>query len=113
MAKVVYHEARNQPIRSQLAIAEVIDNRSRSARFPHSYCAVANQRGQFFQTAAFQVPTTSPKWRTAVSVAAMVRARTQQAVTFGALFYHAASMDPHWPVRRERVAEIDGNLFYR
>lgn len=113
MAKVVYHEARDQPFRSQQAIAEVVQNRSRSPRFPHTYCAVANQPGQFFRTDAFHVPINSMKWHTAVSVANKVHARTLQAMTFGALFYHAASMEPHWPARRQRVAEVEGNIFYR
>ena len=113
MAKVVQHEAGNQPLQGQLAVAEVIVNRTRSGRFPTTPCAVANQRGQFFQTESYQVPKTSERWRTAVAVARLAQAGEWTPVAPGALFFHAAYSRYDWSRRRTLVTRIADQIFYR
>jgi len=113
MAKVVHHEAGNQPLQGQLAVAEVIVNRTRSGRFPSTPCAVANQRGQFFQTESYQVPKTSERWRTAVAVARLAQAGEWTPVAPGALFFHAAYSRNDWSHRRTLVTRIADQIFYR
>jgi spore germination cell wall hydrolase CwlJ-like protein len=113
MAKVVHHEAANQPLTGQLAVAEVIVNRTRSGRFPNTPCAVANQRGQFFQTDSYHVPLTSPRWRTAVAIARIAEAGEAPAAAPGALFFHASYAHTDWSSRRTLVAQIAGQIFYR
>jgi len=113
MAKVVHHEASNQPLEGQLAVAEVIVNRTKSGRFPTTPCAVANQRGQFFQTAAYNVPHQSPRWRTAIAVARLAQAGEWRPVAPGALFFHASYAGTGWAHRREFVARIADQIFYR
>ena len=113
MAKVVQHEAGNQPLQGQLAVAEVIVNRTRSGRFPSTPCAVANQRGQFFQTASYQVPRTSERWRTAVAVARLAQAGEWAPVAPGALFFHATYSRYDWSHRRTLVTRIADQIFYR
>jgi spore germination cell wall hydrolase CwlJ-like protein len=113
MAKVVHHEAANQPLTGQLAVAEVIINRTRSGRFPSTACAVANQRGQFFRTDSYHVPTTSPRWRTAVAIARIAQAGAAPPAAPGALFFHASYARPDWSRRRPLVTQIAGQLFYR
>jgi spore germination cell wall hydrolase CwlJ-like protein len=39
LAGAIYFEARNEPLDGQLAVGRVIVNRSKSGRFPASYCA--------------------------------------------------------------------------
>jgi hypothetical protein len=112
MAKVVHHEAGNQPLEGQLAVAEVIVNRTRSGRFPTTPCAVANQPGQFFQTAAYNVRH-DPRWRIAVAVARVAQAGEWAPVAAGALFFHAAYAGTGWAHRREFVARIADQTFYR
>jgi len=113
MAKVVHHEAGNQPLQGQLAVAEVIVNRIKSGRFPTTPCAVANQRGQFFQTASYQVPRTSERWRTAVAVARLAQAGEWAPVAPGALFFHATYSRYDWSHRRTLVTRIADQVFYR
>jgi N-acetylmuramoyl-L-alanine amidase len=113
LAKVVHHEAGNQPLQGQLAVAEVIVNRIKSGRFGATPCAVANQRGQFFQTASYEVPRASPRWRTAVAVARLAEAGEWTPVAPGALFFHAAYSRYDWSHKRTLVTRIADQVFYR
>jgi spore germination cell wall hydrolase CwlJ-like protein len=113
LAMVVYHEARYQSVLSQLAVAEVVANRARSGQFPRSLCKVVNQPGQFFATSAYRVPRASEAWRKAVAIAKLAQAEGRSVVASGALFYHAAWMKPAWAQQHVKVAEIEGNIFYR
>ncbi|CAN5129551.1 hypothetical protein BH11PSE2_BH11PSE2_11330 [soil metagenome] len=113
MAKVVHHEAANQSARGQLAVAQVMLNRVKSAAFPKTICAVANQRGQFFDTHAYSVPVSSPRWRTAVAISQIARLDSFPQVVPGALFYHAAYVTPSWSKHRTLISRIEGHVFYR
>jgi spore germination cell wall hydrolase CwlJ-like protein len=113
MAMVVYHEARYQSVLSQLAIAEVVANRARSGQFPRSLCKVVNQPGQFFATGGYKVARASEAWRKAVAIARLAQAEERSVVASGALFYHAAWTRPAWAQQHIKVAEIEGNIFYR
>ena len=113
MAKVVHHEAANQSLKGQLAVAQLILNRVKSPLFPKSICAVVNQPGQFFHTARYFVPASSPRWHVAVGIARVARADDMPPVAPGALFYHASFARPYWAHRRVLVARVGGNVFYR
>jgi N-acetylmuramoyl-L-alanine amidase len=47
LALTVYIEARSQPIKSQIAVAAVTVNRTRSKGFPKTVCEVVKQPGQY------------------------------------------------------------------
>lgn len=47
LAKAIYHEARGEPKKGQVAVAEVILNRTKNEYFPNNVCKVIYQRGQF------------------------------------------------------------------
>jgi spore germination cell wall hydrolase CwlJ-like protein len=113
MAKVVHHEAANQSLQGQLAVAQVILNRVRSPLFPKTICGVVNQPGQFFQTRAYAAPVHSPRWRTSVAIARIAREADLPQVAPGALFYHASYVTPSWSRRRVKVGRIGENVFYR
>jgi spore germination cell wall hydrolase CwlJ-like protein len=113
MAKVVHHEAANQSLRGQLAVAQLILNRLKSPLFPKTICAVVNQPGQFFQTRAWPAPVHSPRWHTSVAIARIAREANMPEIAPGALFYHAAFVTPSWSRRRVKVGRIGENVFYR
>src|SRR4051812_19075741 len=49
LAKVVHHEARNQPRSGQVAVAQTLVNRMKAGgRFGATICEVANMPGQYF-----------------------------------------------------------------
>jgi spore germination cell wall hydrolase CwlJ-like protein len=115
IAKVVYHEAANQALAGQLAVAQVILNRARGGpTFPRTVCGVVNQQGQFFKIRGFRAPLADlGRWRTAVAIASIARERRQSQVVPGALFYHAAYVHPSWAERHELIARIGDHIFYR
>jgi spore germination cell wall hydrolase CwlJ-like protein len=115
MAKVVYHEAANQALPGQLAVAQVIMNRvNGAATFAKTVCGVVNQSGQFFRTRRFRIPLHDrARWRTAVAIAALAQEQRLSQVVPGALFYHAAYVRPTWRHDHERIAQVGDQIFYR
>jgi len=114
MAKVVHHEAANQPRSGQLAVAQLIMNRVGQSRFGESVCEVVNQPGQFFQTASYNPKRTTDRWATAVEVSRQAMAGAGDQVVPGAVFYHAASHSPNRFFRtRQRISMVGDHVFYR
>lgn len=110
MAKVIVHEAGNQPYRGQMAVAQVIRTRMKSGGFGNSACAVVKQRGQFFDVDSYQPSRTGQRWNTAVEIATDTLQGEGDEVVPGALFFHSAGAS--MPTRT-RVAQIAGHTFYR
>jgi spore germination cell wall hydrolase CwlJ-like protein len=113
MAKVVHHEAANQSLEGQLAVAQLILNRTNDDRFPKTICGVVNQHGQFFHIASYRAPVKDPRWVTALAIARIARDGGMDPVAPGALFYHATYVKPPWMMKRVRVARIGQHIFYR
>jgi spore germination cell wall hydrolase CwlJ-like protein len=110
VAKVVVHEAGNQPHKGQQAVAQVIRARMKSGRFASSACGVVKQRGQFFNVDAYDPPRNNGRWNTAVDIAKRTLAGKDEDVAPGALFFHSAGAS--FP-KRTRVAQIADHTFYR
>ncbi|WP_294323429.1 cell wall hydrolase [uncultured Sphingomonas sp.] len=110
VAKVVVHEAGNQPHKGQQAVAQVIRARMKSGRFASSACGVVKQRGQFFNVDAYDPPRNNGRWNTAVEIAKRTLSGKDEDVAPGALFFHSAGAS--FP-KRTRVAQIADHTFYR
>ena len=116
MAKVVHHESRGQPRLGQIAVAQTLINRLKrgNGRFGSSICEVANQHGQFFNTAAYHPREDSDDWKTALDVSREAMDGNAENVAQGAMFFRAAyAGDNAFFRKREHVATIGGQLFYR
>lgn len=114
VAKVVHHEAGNQPHTGKLAVAQVIVNRAESGRFPGKVCDVANQPGQFFRLAAYNPARNTQMWRAAVDAARAALSGQGNDVTRGAMFFHSAASRPDRFFRsRQRVVQLHDQVFYR
>jgi N-acetylmuramoyl-L-alanine amidase len=114
VAKVVHHEAGNQPETGKLAVAQVIVNRAESGRFPGKVCDVANQPGQFFKLAAYNPARNTPMWRAAVDAARAALSGQGNDVAKGAMFFHSAAARPDRFFRsRQRVVQLHDQVFYR
>jgi len=114
MAKVVLHEAANQPRSGQLAVAQLIMNRVGQNRFGENVCEVVNQPGQFFRTASYNPPRNGDRWATAVEVSRQAMAGHGDQVVPGAVFYHSAHSSPNRFFRtRERLTMVGDHVFYR
>ena len=115
MASAIYFEAGHEKLTGQLAVGRVIVERSRSGRFPDSYCGVVYQRAQFSFVHGNAMPTiktNSAAWRNSVAMARIAHEGSWQSPAEGALFFHSVHVSPNW-AHRTRVARIDNHIFYR
>jgi N-acetylmuramoyl-L-alanine amidase len=110
MAKVIVHEAGNQPYRGQLAVAQVIRNRIRDGRFGRNACSVVSQRGQFFNVDAYEPSRSNGRWQTAYKIAHTTLAGAGEEIVPGALFFRSGG-----PAFRGRkyLASVADHHFYR
>jgi spore germination cell wall hydrolase CwlJ-like protein len=116
LASAVYFEARGEPLKGQLAVADVVLNRARSAKYPDTICEVVEQPWQFsFVNATGRIPEAnrgSEAWRKAVAIARIALARTARAVDTDVLWYHADYVSPSWGRRLAREDKIGLHIFY-
>jgi spore germination cell wall hydrolase CwlJ-like protein len=114
LAGAIYFESKGEPLAGQLAVAEVVINRSKSGRYPATLCGVVKQRGQFSFVRGGRLPTipkASPHWRKAVGVAQVAISDLADSPAENALAFHATYVSPGW--RMKRVARVGNHIFYR
>ena len=115
LANAVYFEARGEPIEGQLAVAEVVLNRTRSGRYPPTICEVVIQPWQFSFVRNGIIPSAdrgSESWRKAVAVARIAEAGAQRLLPRDVLWYHADYVSPSWGRRLARNTKIGLHIFY-
>ncbi|HEX8485170.1 cell wall hydrolase [Sphingomonas sp.] len=114
LAGAIYFEAQGEPLAGQLAVAEVIINRSKSGRFPSDVCSVITQRGQFGFVRGGAIPAIDAAragWKRAVAVAKVALADSWNSPASNALYFNASRRSPG--ARIVRVAAIGNHVFYR
>ena len=134
LALNTYHEAKNQSMIGQIAVAEVVMNRVQDKRFPNSVCEVVKQgptrpswedpkkeypikhRCQFswYCDGKSDVPKNEKAWKKAQEYAYLVLYnRIAIDVTEGATHYHATYVKPSWAKTKTRTTRIESHIFYR
>ena len=134
LALNTYHEAKNQSLVGQIAVAEVVMNRVQDKRFPNSVCEVVKQgrtrpswedpnkeypikhRCQFswYCDGKDDTPKNEKAWKTAQDVAFLViYDKIKLDVTEGATHYHATYVKPSWARTKKRTTRIEKHIFYR
>lgn len=118
LAMVVYYEARGEPFRGQVAVAQVVINRVHDSRFPKSIQAVVSQRNsqrcQFTWVCrvGLRIPPNNSDWERALLVANYVYYNVGHIEDYsdGSLFFHNKS-----EMRRNRGYNviINNHAFYR
>ena len=114
LAGAIYFEAKSESLNGQLAVGRVIVARSKSGRFPNSYCGVVFQPSQFSFVRGSAMPVirkASKQWKNAVAIAQIAHSNAWSSPVEGALFFHAAYVSPGWKLRR--VGRVDNHVFYR
>jgi N-acetylmuramoyl-L-alanine amidase len=115
LATGIYFESKSEPLAGQLAVGQVIANRTQSGgRFPDSYCGVLFQHGQFSFIHGRSLPSvnhSNKQWQTAVAIAKIVDEGLQTSAAGNALFFHARYVSPGWHMKR--VASIGNHVFFR
>ncbi|OYY64663.1 cell wall hydrolase [Sphingomonas sp. 28-62-11] len=114
LAGTIFFESKGESLQGQLAVANVVINRTKSGRFPRSICSVVKQPGQFSFVRGGRMPSIgngNAQYRTALAVAQVAMAERWESPVANALFFHARHVSPGW--RLTRVAAIGGHVFYR
>jgi spore germination cell wall hydrolase CwlJ-like protein len=114
LAGAIYFESKGEPLEGQLAVAEVIINRSKSGRFPTSLCGVVKQRSQFSFVRGGRIPPipANAAWRKALAIAHIAQQDLADSAGSKALFFHANYVRPGWR-GLTRVASVGNHIFYR
>jgi hypothetical protein len=122
MATAIYFEARDEPVRGQFAVAQVIMNRIRSPFYPKTICGVVYQGERLRTGCQFSFTCTGKhnavkekeEWSTAVKLAKQVIAGEVWVKEVGyATHYHATYVHPTWRHELDKVAQIGGHIFYK
>ena len=114
LAVGIYYESKSEPLAGQLAVGQVIANRSHSGRFAPTYCGVLFQRSQFSFVHGHSYPAparASRQWENAVAVAKIVDQKLHVSSVASALFFHAKRVSPNWHLAR--LGSVGNHIFYR
>ena len=130
LALNVYHEAKNQSLIGQIAVAQVVMNRVKDERYPDNVCDVVYQ-GQYYKWKpdlpiknrcqfSWYCDGKSDKpnkdtfaWEQAVTVAHGVYYGKLDDFVEGATHYHAHYVLPEWASSKTYITRIDDHIFYR
>jgi len=127
LALNVYHEARNQSLAGQVAVAQVTLNRVMDRRYPDTICGVVRQaitfdNGQpvrnqcqfsWYCDGKSDKPRNQGAWYTAYNLAERVMRGDMVDITEGSTHYHADYLVPEWANTKTYVTQIDDHIFYR
>lgn len=116
LAGAVYFESRGEGLAGQLAVAQVVINRSEDRRWPESYCGVVYQRAQFSFVRGGRMPsinTSSAAWNRAKAVARIAHDEMWESEAADSVYFHANYVRPRWSRAKTPVTQIDSHVFYR
>ena len=116
LALNVYHEARNQPIEGQLAVAHVTLNRVDDPSFPATICDVVFRSRHFSWTndpaKRAESPREAAAWETARRVARIALSDRDGDPVQGSTYFHLAGVNPDWAASLQFVRQIGDHVFY-
>lgn len=113
LAKNIYFEARGEPIRGKIAVAQVTLNRvTHRTQFDASICGVVYAKNQFSWTMERHREPRGPAWHEAQAIAKAVLLGTVHLPEFKALYFHNLTVNPSWNRTKDLVARIGNHIFY-
>lgn len=120
LSEALYFEARGETVKGQFAVAEVILNRVKSARFPDTVCDVINQgTGRKYACQFTYTCDGRPEnihepasWERMGKVARLMLDGGPRPLTHGATYYHTTAVSPKWSRTFRRTAKYGVHLFY-
>ena len=126
LAVNLYFEARNEPVVGQIAVTQVVLNRTQDPRYPNDPCDVITQgehidgvpvkhRCQFswYCDGKSDIPDDNDAYRWSKAVVAQVLAGEVPDIAQGATHYHAVYVSPNWPIRKKTIGRIGMHIFYK
>lgn len=115
VAKAVYFEARGEKDLGKYAVAHVVMNRAKLAKYNNDPCKVVHDTCQFSWRCdrKSDVPKDKDAWEDSVFVATVVMMGMSRDVTAGATYFHSKKVSPSWRKEFVRTATIGKHVFYR
>ena len=122
LANAVYFESRGEPVRGEIAVAQVVLNRSFSGYYPNDVCGVVYQNAHRHLACQFtfacdgipDVVTEPDAWERATRIAkATLDGKVWLPEIGKATHYHAYWVHPWWVRTMRKLARIGVHSFYR
>jgi len=122
LANAVYFEARGEPLRGQIAVAQVVMNRVFSGYYPNDVCGVVYQNAHRHLACQFtfacdgipDVIREPDAWERAKQIAKdMLDGRSWLSEIGKATHYHAYWVHPRWVRTMRKLDKIGVHTFYR
>jgi spore germination cell wall hydrolase CwlJ-like protein len=119
LAEAIYYEAGNEPTHGRRAVAHVVVNRSKNARYPNSICGVVHQRNamgrgcQFTWVCRKHNPPKGVAWEEAQEIATLVLTGKSWDTSYGALAFNGTKDKIGWSKKHyKKTAQIGGHTFW-
>jgi hypothetical protein len=122
LANAVYFEARSEPVRGQIAVAQVVMNRAFSGFYPNDVCGVVYQNAHRHLSCQFtfacdgiaDVVNDPESWERAKRIAhETLDGKLWLPEIAKATHYHASYVSPYWKRAMRKHAKIGLHHFYR
>lgn len=122
LANAIYFEARGEPIKGQIAVAQVVLNRVKHKAYPNSICGVVYQNQTWrnrcqFSFACDGIPERirdKKSWAKAKKIATdVMRGKSYIRKVGISTHYHADYVNPRWAKHLRRTYRIGRHIFYR
>jgi spore germination cell wall hydrolase CwlJ-like protein len=122
LAEAVYFEARGEPVRGQIAVAQVVVNRAFSGYYPVTVCGVVYQNSHRYLACQFtfacdgvrDVVTEPEQWDRARKIAReMLDGRLWLPEVNRSTHYHATYVRPYWVREMKKNFKTGLHVFYR
>jgi spore germination cell wall hydrolase CwlJ-like protein len=122
LANAVYFEARGEPVRGQIAVAQVVLNRVFSPFYPNTVCGVVYQNANRHLACQFtfacdgvpDVVTEPDAWLRAKRIAAeMLDGKLWMPEVAKSTHYHAYWVHPDWVNEMRKIYKLGVHTFYR
>jgi hypothetical protein len=122
LAQGIYFESRGEPVRGQIAVAQVILNRAFSGHYPTSVCGVVYQNAHRYLACQFtfacdrhkDVVRDQAAWQRAMAVAqGTLDGKLWLPEVGKATHYHAYWVRPGWVRTMQKLHRIGVHTFYR
>lgn len=120
----VYHEARNQSVQGQQAVALVTMNRAGWDN--KNICPEVVKRKQFSWTTEYVykasnhyklrkagIPKETKAWKKSVAIAKKVMKGKVPDFTKGATYYHTTAVLPYWSSHKKQTITLGEHVFYK
>jgi len=122
LANAVYFEARSEPVRGQIAVAQVVMNRAFSGYYPNDVCGVVYQNAHRHLACQFtfacdgipDVVTDQESWSRAQRIAReTLEGKLWLPEIAKSTHYHASYVSPYWVRAMKKNSKIGLHHFYR